>query len=163
MPKTQIKMQDFLSRRSRNNPTRNHEVEGSNPGLAQCVKDLTLRWAVVYVGHRRDSNLMLLWLWWRHLAIAPIWPLAWEPQYAEGSVLEREKKNKSKCKNHLFFLSSSFFFFFFLLRAVPMACGSSQVRSWIRAAAASHCHNHNDVGSEPSLPPTPQLRAMPDT
>ena len=24
------------------NPTRNHEVEGSIPGLAQCVKDLVL-------------------------------------------------------------------------------------------------------------------------
>ena len=24
------------------NPTRNHEVEGSIPGLAQCVKDLAL-------------------------------------------------------------------------------------------------------------------------
>ena len=29
------------------NPTRNQEVVGSIPGLAQCVKDLALPWAVV--------------------------------------------------------------------------------------------------------------------
>ena len=31
------------------NPTRTHEIAGSIPGLAQCVKDLALLWAVVYV------------------------------------------------------------------------------------------------------------------
>ena len=32
---------------------------------------------------------MLLWLWWRLAAIAPIPPLAWEPPYAVGVALEK--------------------------------------------------------------------------
>ena len=33
------------------------------------------------VGHRRGSDLVLLWLWCRLAAAAPIQPLAWEPPY----------------------------------------------------------------------------------
>ena len=63
------------------NPTRNHEVSSSMPGLAQWVKDLTL-----------------LWLWCRSAAIAWIRPLTWEPPYATGVALKGQKTKKKKKK-----------------------------------------------------------------
>ena len=58
------------------NPTRNHEVVGSIPGLAQC-------------------------LWARRWAPAPISPLAGEPPYAAGSGPKKGKKKKKKKKKSL--------------------------------------------------------------
>ena len=48
------------------------------------------------VGHRHGSDPELLWLWHRPAATTPIRPLAWEPPYAEGAVLKRQKKKKFK-------------------------------------------------------------------
>ena len=59
--------------------TRNHEVEGSIPGLIQWVKDQAL-----------------LWLWCRPAATAPIGPLAWEPPYAAGAALKILKAKKKR-------------------------------------------------------------------
>ena len=46
-------------------------------------------------------------------------------------------------------------------RIESMAYGNSQAKCRIGAAAASLCHNHSNVGSEPHLWSTPQLMAMP--
>ena len=43
-----------------------------------------------------------------------------------------------------------------------MAYGGSQARGPIGAVAASLRQSHSNVGSEPSLQPTPQLLAMTD-
>ena len=44
------------------------------------------------VGRRYGSDPMLLWLWRRPAAAAPIRPLAWEPPYAAGAAQEKTKK-----------------------------------------------------------------------
>ena len=51
------------------------EDTGLIPGLAQWVKDL-----------------VLLCLWHRPVATAPIRPLAWDPPYAMGVALKKQKK-----------------------------------------------------------------------
>ena len=45
-------------------------------------------------GRRCSSDLALLWLWHRLGATAAIQPLAWEPPYARGSALKRQKEKK---------------------------------------------------------------------
>ena len=71
------------------NPTRNHEVAGAIPGLAQLLR---IRCCLICgVGHRRDSDPMLLWLWRRLAATARIRPLAWESPYAMGVAIEKTK------------------------------------------------------------------------
>ena len=51
------------------------------------------------VGRRHGSDPVLLWLWHRPVATVPIGPLAWEPAYAAGAALKRQKDQKKKKKN----------------------------------------------------------------
>ena len=50
------------------------------------------------VDRRCGSDPMLLWLWHRPVATAPISPLAWEPPYASGAALEKTKRQKKRRK-----------------------------------------------------------------
>jgi len=77
------------------NPTRDHEVASSIPGLAQWVKRSGVA-VSCDIGCRRGSDPVLLWLWCRLAATGPIGPLAWEPPYATGAVQEMAKRQKKK-------------------------------------------------------------------
>ena len=50
------------------------------------------------VGGRRGSEPVLLWLWSRLAATAPIRPLAWKPPYATRAAQEMAKRPKKKKK-----------------------------------------------------------------
>ena len=53
------------------NPTRNHEVAGSTPGLAQWVRGSDVAMSCG-AGGRHSSDVALLWLWCRLAAVALI-------------------------------------------------------------------------------------------
>ena len=46
----------------------------------------------LFVGHKLDSDLVLLWLSYKLTAAAPIQPLGWEFPNAADVVLIRERK-----------------------------------------------------------------------
>ena len=48
------------------------------------------------VGHKLGLDPVLLWLWCRPAARAPIRPLAWEPPYAAEAAQENGKNTKKK-------------------------------------------------------------------
>ena len=48
------------------------------------------------VGRSHGLDLALLWLWHSPAATALIRPLAWEPPYAAGVALKRQKTKKER-------------------------------------------------------------------
>ena len=78
------------------NPTRNYEVAGSIPGLAQWVNDRSGVAVSCSVGRRHSSDPALLCLWHRPEATALIGPLAWEPPYPAAAAQEMAKRQKKK-------------------------------------------------------------------
>ena len=86
-----------------------HEDAGSIHVLVQWVKDL-----------------VLLWLWCRPAAAAPILPLAWEPPYATCEAINRKKKSPV-----------------FLLRTVPFGYKHQrETCSEIQKTKDTHTHTH---------------------
>ena len=63
------------------------------------------------VGRRHSSDLALLWLWCRLVAIALVRPLAWEPPYALSAALKRLKKKKKERKKRKLKAKEVFFLF----------------------------------------------------
>ena len=64
------------------------------------------------VGHGRGSDLMLLWLWCRPAAVAPIRPVGWEPPYATGAPRPHKKIDTTLENLQVIFFSVLFFLWF---------------------------------------------------
>ena len=87
-----------------------------------------------------------------------------------GKLLYSSDDNNNSNKNcyNLFSTYSKIdILFYFILvflsfRTTPTAYGGSQARGSIGTVAAGRRQSHSNTGSEPHLPPTPQLMATPD-
>ena len=76
------------------NPTRNHEVADSIPGLVQWIKNLALLWAVMWLADAAQIPCCCGSGVGRQLVLGR--PLAWEPPYAVGAGLEKTKNKQTK-------------------------------------------------------------------
>ena len=141
------------------NLTSIHEDASLIPGPPQQVKNPVLPWAVVQVGigHRCVPDPLLLWLWSRPAATAPITP-SLGTSICHGNSPKKTKNKQQQQKPQLFLkVLYNCLFLFFFVRATPMAYGVSQSRGWIRSVAASLPHSHSNLESELHLWPMPQL------
>ena len=79
------------------NPTRNHEVAGSIPGLTQWVKDSV--WHELWCRLQMQLGSGIAVAGAQASGYSSIQPLAWIPPYAMGVALKRQKdKNKTNKK-----------------------------------------------------------------
>ena len=75
---------------------------------------------------------------------------------------QMEKFHSFLCVSSITLCIDLFICLFAFSRAVPAVYGGSQARGLIEAVDAGLCQSHSNWGSEPHLPPTPQLMATPD-
>ena len=74
------------------NPTRNLRLQVRFLALLSGLRIRHCRELWYRLQTRIGSDPVLLWLWRRPVAAAPIKLLAWEPPYAAGAALEKVKK-----------------------------------------------------------------------
>ena len=99
-------------------------------------------------GHRFDpqslihwvKDLVLLWLWHRPAATAPIRPLAWELPYAEGVAIKKKKEKRKK------------------------DCCKDQKKSWLKAVSTRQVQSKGSRNSSycdyKSLTPSPRQSSL---
>ena len=120
-------------------------------------------------GHYRNSFPFLFWCF----LMSPEYILKCELLFIKFSWatinpfnLKTEDFNFRKFFFCYVFGSFNIYIYFFCLsvffRATPTACGDSQDRGLIRAAATGLCQSHSNTRSDLCLWPTAQLTAMPD-
>ena len=72
------------------------------------------------VGHRHSLDPMLLWVWHRLAAKAPIQPLVWELPYIRGAALKRQKKKVNfSLINTKIYLRNAFYLLFHMMLFYP--------------------------------------------
>ena len=73
-----------------------HEDVGSIPGSVGQESGITVSYGV---GYRCGLDpTLLLWLWSRPAAVAPIGPVVWDLPYATVVALKRKKKKKKELR-----------------------------------------------------------------